>query len=462
MKRLFLNEIRECIGGHGIGEPDGSAAAAGVSIDSRNVAEGDIFFAIRGERFDGHQFVAAAFECGAAGAVVERLPDDVPADRRNRVLRVDDTVRALGRLAACYRKGLSGTVIAVTGSNGKTTTRDMIHHVLSKHLAGKRSIKSYNNHIGVPLTLLDAEPGEDFLVVEAGSNHPGEIDYLGGIIRPDIAVITQVAETHLEGFGTIEHVAAEKASLAKHVTAGGAVVVNGDREMLLRLIEPPSRAVVVKFGQSEHNDLRLTGVKAGFDEARFSVNDRFAFRLPAPGRHNAFNAVAAIAVARRMGLEMDQIATALEDFRLPSMRLEVLRLPDLTVVNDAYNANPTSMASALETLGSLDGSGRVVFFCGDMRELGPGSERFHRELGQRIAAGRVNVLLTVGSETRATADEAMRSGLRSDQVSHFANSSEAAEAADRIVREGDTVLLKGSRSIGLEAVAERLKRLRQG
>jgi UDP-N-acetylmuramoyl-tripeptide--D-alanyl-D-alanine ligase len=334
----------------------------------------------------------------------------------------------------------------------------MIHHILSKKLRGQRSIKSFNNNIGVPLTLLSGEAQDEFLVAEVGTNHPGEIDYLGNIVCPDIAVITNVGESHLEGLGTVERVASEKASLAKHVRAGGAVVVNGDREMLLRLISHP-QAMVISFGLSANNDMRITTLTVQPDRVEFEINNRFKMELPVLGAHNAMNCLAAIVVARRLGFDMPEIAEALKDFKLPSMRLELTPIGPYKILNDAYNANPASMRSALETLEKFSTTGRRVFCCGQMRELGPQSELFHRELGKLIGSHRVDGLVAVGEFAKPLIDEATGAGLAANRAWAFKDSVEAGVELKNIIQPGDLILVKGSRAMKMEHLIEKIREL---
>jgi UDP-N-acetylmuramoyl-tripeptide--D-alanyl-D-alanine ligase len=455
MKTLFLDEIRDCLGAR-VQSDVPLVSVTGVCTDSRQIRSGDLFFAIRGPNFDGHQFLGQVFTAGASGVVVEKTAVLPAKTDLYRVLVVDDTVTALGKLAAYYRDELACTVIAVTGSNGKTTTKELISHILGKRLSGQRSMKSFNNQIGVPLTILSSEINDEFLVAEVGSNHPGEIDNLGSIVQPDIAVITNIGESHLEGLGSIERVAAEKASLAKHVRSGGAIIVNGDREMLLRLISHP-QAMVISFGESENNDMRISSLTVESDCVRFEVNSHFKFVLPVLGRHNALNCLAAIVVARRMGFEMEEIAESLKDFRLPAMRLEVLRIKEWTVLNDAYNANPASMQSALAVLEKYVATGRRVFCCGQMKELGEQSEQFHRQLGQRIGAAQVDVLIAVGEYAKQVIQEAISSGMPANHVWAFPDVVEAGKEIKNIIKYGDLILVKGSRSMKMEQLIERMK-----
>lgn len=455
MKTLLLDEIRERIGAKVHAEMI-PAAVTGVCTDSRLIKGGDLFFAIPGEKFDGHNFVADVLAKGASGVVVAKgkpLPSDIDIKK---ILVVDDTVIALGKLAAAYRDMLSGSVIAVTGSNGKTTTKEMISHILSKRYRVHRSIKSFNNHIGVPLTILSCENDVDFLISEVGTNHPGEIDQLAAIVRPDVAVITNAGESHLEGFGCVDRVAAEKASLAKHVKAGGVVIVNGEQELLLRLVKQ-AEANIISFGYLSSCDMRITSQSISENGISFDVNNKFHFDLPVLGMHNAMNALAAIVVARRAGLEMSEIAESLKDFKLPGMRLEVLKIGEYTVLNDAYNANPASMRAALSVLHEMKTSGRKVFCCGQMLELGERSEIYHRELARKIGNDGIDLLVTVGKYAREMVDEAVAAGLPVKNVFAYANSEEAGRAIGGLIQDGDLILVKGSRGIQMENVIEKIK-----
>jgi len=451
MKPLFLDEIKDCMRARALGELP-ACSIYGVTTDSRRVGAGQLFIAIKGEHFDGHDFVSQAFQAGASAAVISRPVQLKRESDKDKLLLADDTVRALQRLASYYRDEVAGTVIAVTGSNGKTTTREMIHHVLGKRQIGTRSPKSFNNHIGVPLTLLSIEPSDQYAVVEVGSNHRGEIESLAMLIRPDVAVITNVGESHLAGLGSIEAVASEKASLVKYVRPGGLGVVNADESFLLRLISNP-QMMVVSFGRSEAADLRITDLVSNHEGTRFVVNRRFVFYLPVPGSHNAVNALAAIAVGRRVGMSMGEVAEALADFKLPQMRLEVHHFTGVTVINDAYNANPRSMAAGLEVLESFPGR-RKVFVCGQMLELGEKSARYHRQLGQRIGCSGVGLLLAVGPEAREVLAGAVDAGLNRKAAFAFKDVEEAWPALPQMLGDGDVVLLKGSRAMQLDRLLE--------
>ena len=421
-----------------------------------------MFVALRGERFDGHAYLTQAADRGATMLMIDdaTAAADAVADRAVAVLRVDDTLAALGRLAAAYRRQLGATVIAVTGSAGKTTTKAMIDSVLAARLTGRASPKSFNNNIGVPLTLLAAQPADQYLIVEVGTNAPGEIDALGALIKPDIAVITHAGRAHLEGLGDVSAVACEKASLLNHLTADDLAVINGD---VPELIEQTHCANTVRtFGQSAACDVRLVACQSDTEGVHFELADGAAFDLPMLGAHNAVNALAAIAIGRHMKLTDTQIAEGLR--RVPALdgRLTVQRLgPEahpLVLLNDAYNANPDSMAAALGTLCAYPASGRRVAILGDMLELGDQAVALHEEVGRYVGQARVDLAVFIGPLS-VHASSTARQRL-SDQAVH-AFETWADDTADRVaalLTPGDTALIKASRLMQLERLIPAIER----
>jgi len=452
-----------------------------VTTDSRDVKPGDLFFAIRGERFDGHLFVGEALASGALAAVVRHdfqwtsplmetpASAKIPPDAI--LIRVDDTISALGRLGRYCRLRLleAVTVVAVTGSNGKTTTKSMIAHVLGERWKGRASIKSFNNNIGVPLTLLSVEPSDEFVICEVGTNAPGEIAALAHLVEPEVAVVTGVSEAHLEGLGSLDQIADEKLSLLKFLRPGGCAVLNHDCDAIARGLKRDrafGKIKKVTFGESSEADLRLTAYRPTATpdgdgrltgSVEFTINERFKYTLGVPGRHNVSNALAAIAVARRFGMDHEEIAGRLATFALPPMRLEAVRVGRLTLVNDAYNANPASMAAAVDVLGDLEAPRRRVLIVGDMRELGDASERLHREAGERIARANVQVVITVGSQARWIAQTVKQAGAGGIETHAFATTELARKRLTSYLRPDDTILIKGSRALGLERLAEQIR-----
>lgn len=466
MKPLTLDEIASAIEARPLGQPGRYMARPvdGVSIDSRQCRAGEVFFAIRGERFDGHEFVAAAVDRGVMAAVVSR-PDRVPEDlhQLGMLLLVDDTTAALGRLAAFHRDNVRAAVVAVTGSNGKTTTKEMIHHVLAGQRQGKAAPKSYNNEIGVPLTLLSVEPDDDYVVVEIGSNAPGEVGHLAEMAGPDVAVITSVAETHLEKLESLSGVAVEKASLVDHIRNGGCAVVTAESDELAKELGRWRRRGIrkVRFGYGSDVDIRATAVEALGDGVAFRVNDGDRVTLPMPGRHNVMNALAAIGVAGELGLDMGTVGGRLSEFVPPPMRLTVHAFGPVTVIDDAYNANPASMRAAWAVLVDWPDATRRVFVAGDMLELGSASSEKHRELGERIASEGVDVLIAVGEWSDAIAAGAGQGG-GTIRIERAADVTEAGNRLAGIIRPGDVVMIKGSRAVGLEGLVDGIREVARG
>ncbi len=440
----------------------------GIGTDSRALRRGQAFLAIPGERFDGHDFLMGALDAGSPLLVVqdqapiESLGDRVPQGVG--VLRVKDSVRALGLIAQGYRRSLVGVrVIAVCGSNGKTTTCRLITGALSKKLRGSSSPKSFNNEIGLPLTILGAKPTDQFLVCEVGTNAPGEIAYLGSIVQPDVAVITSIGRAHMENFESVDDVAREDAAIFADLRANGLAVAPVGNKVLddhLRVV--PN---VVTFGRGDDADLRISDIEhVALGELgqglRFTVNGRSEFQIPLVGAHNAQNAVAAIAVARRLGLDDRAIAAGLSAVQPADLRLNQREIGGIRVIADCYNANPESMIAALETFEELGrDSRRRVLVVGDMLELGESAEHEHEAIGRFIAERcHPGLVFTVGRHALHTAEAISRAECACElRMLSSMDESAAAKIASRL-EPGDTLLLKGSRGIRLEMVLSALER----
>ena len=456
MKPLTLSEVQRAVRGRWLARPSSPPPVTSVVTDSRGAAQGSLFVALRGERVDGHDFVLEAFARGAVAALVERpvgaVPDGVA------LFAVEDAVTALGDLARHYRSGLSATVVAVTGSNGKTTTKEMIAHLLGPSGAVVKAPESYNNFVGVPLSVFAVSPGTDFAVLELGTSAPGEIARLAAIAQPHLGVITNIGPTHLEGLGSVAGVARAKGELLDALPSEGTAVLNWDDDWCRRLARH-SPVRVVTFGLSPEADVFATEVVRREGGLRFLLNGLCEATLPVAGTHNLLNALAAAAVCRRLGLSRQQVAQRLPGFRLPAMRLEEVSLGGLLLINDAYNANPVSMSAALSELTRRPAEGRRLFVAGDMKELGPDSPRYHRELGLRVAAGDLDGLFAVGEFAGEVAAGAVAGGFPAEAVFTFATVEELVAGLAGEVGPGDVVLLKGSRAMGLERVVEGLREL---
>jgi UDP-N-acetylmuramoyl-tripeptide--D-alanyl-D-alanine ligase len=455
------DNLRAIISGRWLQRPADVDDPAGVGTDTRQDLKGKVFIAIRGEHFDGHDYLAQAADRGAMMAIVEHSMPAADLPGAMGLLLVSDTRRALARMALAYRRSLSAAkVIAITGSSGKTTTKRLIDAVLSGALPGRAAPKSFNNDIGVPLTILGARPQDRYLVVEIGTNAPGEVGHLARIAEPDIAVITNIGRAHLEGFGSIEAIAREKASLLSHLSPDGTAVINADTPHLA----PYVRAVptAIRFGESAEADLRLTARGRHVPAQRggwFEVNGRLRFDLSLPGRHNAINALAAVAIGRRFALEDGQISAALAAVEPEPMRMVEQHVAGLVFYNDTYNANPDSVAAALETFIEVaaDAPRRVVIL-GDMLELGNAGPDLHREVGRRILdldrQVRIDHALLIGPLAAHIADVLSGAWPPSRFSVVRAMNEKAQRLAARLLQPGDTVLVKASRGLGLERLVE--------
>ncbi len=414
----------------------------GVSTDTRTLRKGDLFFALRGPNHDGHAYAAEAVRRGARAVVAEReIPAGVP------LVIVQDARAALGAFAAAWRAALRGRVIAVTGSNGKTTTKEMIAHLFGRDRRIVCARGSFNNDVGVPLTLLSAAERATYVILEIGTNHPGEIAHLGAMARPDAAVITSVGASHLEGLGSIDGVADEKVSLLGCLRGGGFAVVHHDPRILSRVRLSAER--VATFGADRGADLHPEEMRPG---EGFTIRG-VAFRLELLGAWNVLNALAACSVALRFGISLETCAERLAGFKGPKMRMERMEVAGLTLINDAYNANPESAGRAVREFARFPGGGRRVAVIGEMRELGGASDRYHRELGELLSQSGIDVVVGVGPRCRALL-EAVAGG---KETHAFDGVEEMRGRLERLFRPGDAVLLKGSRAMGLERLVTWMK-----
>lgn len=449
MRTLTFDEVVKAMGGRALGRPPASNISS-ICTDSRELAAGDLFFALPGDRFDGHDFVDAVLKQGAIAAVVADV-NRVPQQWHDggRLISVNDVVDALGRLAAYHRSQTAAHVIGVVGSNGKTTTKALIHAVLSSRKRGRAAPKSFNNHIGVPVTLLSVQSSDEYVVVEIGTNHPGEVARLAQLAEPDIGVVTSIGEEHLEFFGDVSQVAREELSLLRHIRPRGFVVMQED----CRLHPGHAQRDDLKrvfFGAEPGADLRATDVSYASGRATFRVNGRFDYSLPAFGLHNVSNALAAVAVGLRFGLSHEDIAAALATAELPPMRQQRVTIGGITIINDAYNANPSSMKAAIAAFEHVQEPGRRVLILGDMRELGEHSVRCHEELGRTVGRSSAAVVVAIGAYSRTVIDGVTATAGGSKRAYWYPSVEAAGEGIGPVVQPGDVVLMKGSRGMRLE------------
>lgn len=427
-----------------------------VVTDTRVIEEGDLYVALRGPKFDGNDFVGEAYAKGAAGAVVSRITR--PSEGKA-LFQVNDTLEGLVNLGACNRGRFHGPLFAVTGSSGKTTTKDMLARILSGRFRTHSAKKSFNNHVGVSLTLLALEEEHEAAVIEIGTNAPGEVSALAKVVRPGVGIVTTVGRAHLEGFGSLEGVAREKSGMLDGIVEGGTLIVNADNEHT-RKMGSRFHGKVVTFGKSKDADYRVSNVRSAARGISFDVSG-VKVKVPVLGKHNAMNAAAAIAAAGAAGMGISEASERLARYEPRGMRLEVSRLGGITILNDAYNANPDSMEAAIGTLESYPAKGRRIALLGDMKELGSASASEHRALGEAAAKSKIDVLAAVGPESARTAEAARAAGGKV-LVKHFDNGRDAAVYLSRELEYGDVVLAKGSRPMRLEESVELIKALIDG
>lgn len=432
------------------------SAFRSISTDTRTIKPKELFLAIKGDNFNGHSFLKKAIEKKAAGAIVSE-------NRRNAypkgfvAILVDDTVKALADIANFHRKKFDIPVIAVTGSNGKTTTKDMIACVLAEKYNVLSCQGTHNNHIGVPSTLLQLNGRHEVVVLELGTNHKGEILNLSRIAIPDIAVFTNVGPSHLEFFKNIESVFNEKISLLKNLHPKGTVVINKD-DCSLRKIESKykKRFRILSYSEKDCSKFQATKINLGFDSLAFLLNNKTWIRLNTPAEHNIYNALAAIACANLFNIDIAITKRALESFVFPKSRFNFLKVNGFSLIDDSYNSNPQSLESALKVISRFD-SRRKIVVCGDMLELGKGSRKFHYDLGKKLGDYGVDILITVGRLARFLGKGASDNSFNEKMIFSFDSIDDAGNKLIDIISSRDVILIKGSRSLKLERIVDKIK-----
>ena len=424
-----------------------------ISIDSRTIKRQEAFLAIKGNNFDGHDYITQAIKKGASCIIKEEK-------NKNKVrgsvacIEVKDTLKALGDIAGFWRKRFDIPVIAVSGSNGKTTAKDMIAWVLSQKFKVLKNEGTKNNQIGLPLTVLNLDDSYDLVVLELGTNHPGEIEYLTSVARPNIGVITNIGHAHLEYFGNLSGVFKEKAALIHNLNNPAIAVLNADDRFLKNEItKKTKRTFVVGFGIKNQSDFFASNIVQHKYSLNFCVNRRQEFKLNTLGYNNIYNALIAGAIARIFGLDYKDIAARLTNFNFPRGRLRFIRSGNIGFIDDTYNSNPNSLKQALNALDKFQTAGRKIFIMGDMLELGRKARAFHIQAG-REAAKICDSLIAVGRFSKLAADSAKDSGLSIENIFTCRTTQEAAKIlrARLSVKNSDIVLVKGSRAMKMEEV----------
>ena len=451
MNKLSIFQIAE-FASASVSGGDGNVSIDKISTDSRTLKRGELFVALRGENFDGHKFVEAAVKTGAVGAIVDlgwkgKVPDNFT------VIRVEDTLQAYQTVAANYRKSLPIRVLAITGSNGKTSTKDFTAAVLGRRFRVTKTQGNFNNHVGLPRTMLEATSQDEVAVWEIGMNHPGEVAALAKIAAPDAALITNIGIAHIEFMGSREAIAAEKGALAEAIGPQGSIILNAD-DPFSKNIATRTHAKII-FAGTTAGTIRAGEITQSAHGSDFTILEgahRCRAQLPVPGLHMVQNAMLAVAAGRLFGLSLEEAAAGLVAAPLAKARLQIRQINGVQFIDDSYNANPDSMKAALRTLVELDADGKRIAVLGEMRELGKESARGHREVGETAAELGVDQLIAIGDMGAAIAEAAQEAGL--EKTAAVGSISEAAEMLTEITAPGDLVLIKGSRTARTERVLE--------
>jgi UDP-N-acetylmuramoyl-tripeptide--D-alanyl-D-alanine ligase len=452
MPRLTFAELAGMIGGKVV--QGGEVDASSVVIDSREVRPDSVFFAIRGDRFDGHDFLPQALAT-ARGAVVTRIPEGTD----KALVQVEDTTAALQQLARSIRDRYEFLLIGITGSAGKTTTKEMIATLVSSERRTHKSWGNFNNQIGAPLCLDNMPDGTEVVVSEMGMNHAGEIAQIAGLMRPNVGVYTNIAPVHIEFFGTIEGIAAAKRELLENLAPGGTVIVNNDNEHVVR-ISRDYAGPRVTYGVEHEADFRATAIHdRGLLGTRFTLTAEGSSReleLALPGRHNLDNLLAAIATARAIGIPWDGIERGVRDVKPAYHRGVIISWRGATLYDDTYNSNPYALGRTLELMTQAEATGRRIAVIGDMLELGEQELQFHREAGRAIPRP-IDVVVAVGKRSEALLEGAREAGFAEGSLHHFSDAQGAGAFLREFIQPGDLVLLKGSRGVGLDKAVAMLE-----
>lgn len=429
-----------------------------IAIDSRKAKLGDVFIAIIGENLDGHKFMQSALDNGCKTFIKNRSNSIKFESSDINLIEVDDTTIALGDIAKYYKEKFVIPYIGVTGSVGKTTTKDMIYAAISNNFDTLKNEGNFNNHIGVPLTLFNLNKKHECAIIEMGMSNFNEIEYLANIVNPKIGVISNIGLSHIENLGSQDGILKAKLEITTNFDENNILIVNGDDEYLSKVCKEDCNYNLKTFGFNSNNDVYCTEYIMSEDSINFKciINGKEeAIFIPTVGKHNIYNAMAAILVGLILGMELEDIKLGLRGFTASKMRLDIFKKDDLTIINDAYNASPDSMKAALDILGRYEK--RRVAILGDMFEMGEHSEYGHRLVGES-SINNVDVLITVGDMSKFISDEAKKLGLDSNNIYHFKTKELAIESLDSLINKDDAVLVKASRGMKLEEIVEYLSK----
>ena len=429
-----------------------------IAIDSRKAKLGDVFIAIIGENLDGHKFMQSALDNGCKTFIKNRSNSIKFESSDINLIEVDDTTIALGDIAKYYKEKFVIPYIGVTGSVGKTTTKDMIYAAISNNFDTLKNEGNFNNHIGVPLTLFNLNKKHECAIIEMGMSNFNEIEYLANIVNPKIGVISNIGLSHIENLGSQDGILKAKLEITTNFDENNILIVNGDDEYLSKVCKEDCNYNLKTFGFNSNNDVYCTEYIMSEDSINFKCiidGKEEAIFIPTVGKHNIYNAMAAILVGLTLGMELEDIKLGLRGFTASKMRLDIFKKDDLTIINDAYNASPDSMKAALDILGRYEK--RRVAILGDMFEMGEHSEYGHRLVGES-SINNVDILITIGDMSKFIGDEAKKLGLDNNNIHHFENKELAIESLNNLINKDDVVLVKASRGMKLEQIVEYLSK----
>lgn len=461
MKPILLKDIVKAVSGKVLNTLDiENSYAFDVSTDSRKIQKGTLFVPIIGENFNGHDFIENAFKQGAICALTQQYDEDIM--KKYMVIYVKDTVVALGDLARYYISQLDIKVIAVTGSVGKTSTKDMIASIVSTRYKILKTQGNYNNEIGLPLTIFNIDDSCEIAIVEMGMSQFGEIRYLSSIARPDIAVISNIGTSHIENLGSREGILKAKSEIFENLKENGFSVLNCDDDMLMTLKGKTSLDIrwfgIENIMGSYADNIKLSGLvgvscNIHIDGEVFSVN------IPSPGNHMVYNALSAAVIGKALGLSIEEIKRGIEDFTPSKMRMDIIHSHNsITIINDTYNASPQSMTAALDVLKSST-DGRKVAILGDMLEMGEFSQKFHEQVGKYAALSGIDTIICVGEDSKYMYNAAKDNKTLNQQILYFENQQNLQKEILNIIRQYDTILVKASRGMHLENTVEQIKKV---
>lgn len=455
MKPLKCTEIVEVVKGKLLSGKD-NTIFSGISTDSRNIKEGDLFVPLKGERFDGHDYVKESLAKGALGAVVEK---DFKVDDEKAIIKVDDTLKALRLIATFYRSKFNIPFVGITGSVGKTSTKEMVWGVLSKKFNVLKNQGNFNNEIGVPLTVFRLESFHEAAVVEMGMNNLGEISRLTSIVKPDIAIVTNIGVSHIENLGSKKNILRAKMEILEGLNSKGLVILNGDDKLLFGL-KGLLNFRMVFYGFEEGLDYQAYNVKSLGERGsvfEIEINKKeYEVKVPVPGIHNIYNALASIAAGVELGIPHEDIIKGIEEFSPAKMRLDIINNNGIKIINDAYNASPQSVEAALTVLKDVASGNRTIAVLGDMYELGEMTYEAHIHIGKFAALQGIDYIIAVGDNAENICQGALSMDVDKNKVLKFKSNEETSKFLESFIKKGDVILVKGSRGMKMEEIVNKL------